>query len=213
MTIQWFGQTFIKLQIKSPQNGDSYLLIDPYQVKTVGLRQPKMEADLMLSTVGEFDKKILPSNDTLLIRGPGEYETKQIFVYGQAEIDKEEVPTGQTVYMIEAENMTLVHLGSISQTELTAQQLGYMGNADVLFVPVGGKGSLNAKQAAHIVQQVDPRVIIPIYYNFPGSRLALDKVDLFIKELGRTKFDKVDKLRLSRRDLPQEESRLFVINP
>lgn len=213
MTIQWLGQTFIRLQLKSPQNGDSYLLIDPYQVKTVGLRQPKMEADLMLSTAGEFDKKISLPNDTLIIRGPGEYETKQIFVYGQAEIGKEDIPTGKTIYMIEAESMTLVHLGNISQTELTDRQLGYMENADVLFVPVGGKDSLNAKQAAHIVQQVDPRVIVPIYYNFPGSRLFLDKVDPFIKELGRTKFDKVDKLRLSLRDLPQDESRLFVINP
>jgi len=213
MIIQCFGQTFIKLQIKSPQNGDSYLLIDPYQVKTVGLRQPKMEADLVLSTIGEFDKKLPLPDEALFISGSGEYETKQIFVYGQAETDKENLPTGRTIYMIEAENMTLVHLGNISQTELTDQQLGYMENADVLFVPVGGKDSLNAKQAAHIVQQVDPRVIIPIYYNFPGSRLPLDKVDPFIRELGRTKFDKVDKLRLSRRDLPQEESRLFVINP
>jgi len=212
MVIQWFGQTFIKLQIKSPQNGDSYLLIDPYQVKTLGMRQPKMEADLVLSTTGPLDKKFKFLSQTMMVDGPGEYETRQIFVYGQAETDKEGTPTGKTIYMIEAEDMTLAHLGSIKQTELTNNQLNYLENADVLFVPVGGKDSLNAKQAAHIVQQVDPRIVIPIYYNFPGSKLVLDKVDPFIKELGRTKFIKVDKLRLSVRDLPQEDSQLYILN-
>lgn len=211
MIIQWFGQTFIKLQTKSPQNGDSCLLIDPYAVKTVGLRQPKMEADLILFTTDKFDKKLRLPPDALVIKGPGEYETRQIFVYGQPEYNKEGVATDKIIYMIELEGMTVAHLGNISQTELSDSQLTYLENADILFVPVGGKDSLNAKQAAHIVQEIDPRVIIPIYYNFLGSKLALEKVDNFIKELGLTKYEKTDKLRLSVRDLPQEESRLYIL--
>ncbi len=201
------------MQTKSPQNGDSNLLIDPFVVKTIGLRQPKMDADMVLMTSGKLDKNLKLSESCFLIDSPGEYESKQIFVYGISEYDGGDIPTGKIIYSIEVEDMNIVHLGQMSQKDLTDSQLEQIENADVLFVPIGGHDSLNAKQAAHLVQAIEPRIIIPIYYKFPGSKLPLDAADLFVKELGTSKVENTDKVRITARDLPQDESRLIILQP
>ncbi len=211
MQAEWFGQTFIRMQIKSPQNGDSNLLIDPYQTKSLGMRQPKMEADMVLSSEGKIDSKLNITGNPFVITAPGEYEVKQVFVYGIAEYDSEGTPTGKIMYVIEGENMTMAHLGNITQTELKDNQLEYLENVDVLFVPVGGGGSLEPKAAAKICQQIDPRVIVPLQYAFGGSKLPLAKVDEFIKVSGLTKPEKVEKLRLVKKDLPSEDTKLVII--
>lgn len=211
MQAEWFGQTFIRMQIKSPQNGDSNLLIDPYQTKSLGMRQPKMEADLVLSSSGELDSKLNITGDSFVIKAPGEYEVKQIFVYGIPEYNTEGIPTGKIMYVIEGENMTMAHLGNITQGELTEAQLENLVNVDILFVPVGGGDSLSPKQAAKICQQIDPRVIVPMQYAFGGSKLDLAKIDEFIKVSGLTKPEKVEKLKIAKKDLPSEETKLVII--
>lgn len=212
MQAEWFGHTFIRMQIKSPQNGDSNLLIDPYQTKTLGMRQPKMEADIVLSTAGKLDSKLDIASESFVITAPGEYEVKQIFVYGIPEYNTDGIVTGKTIYVIEGENMTMAHLGGITQTDLTEAQLEYLENADVLFVPVGGGESLSPKQAAKICQQIDPRVIVPINYAFGKNKLDLVKIDEFIKASGLAKPEKVEKLRLVKKDLPSEETKLVIID-
>jgi len=211
MYIEWFGQTFIRLQMKSPQNGDSHLLIDPYQTKNFGMRQPKMDADMVLLTGGELDAKLNVQGEPFVIMHPGEYEAKQVFVYGVPEIGENDVLTGRVMYVIEGEDMTLGHLGPIKQTQLTEAQLEYFENVDVLLVPVGGGDSLNAKQAARLVQQIDPRVVVPVYYAWKGSGLKLASVDEFIKELG-VKAERIDKLRVIKKELPVDETKLVVID-
>lgn len=213
MHIQWYGQTFIKMQIKSPQNGDSNLLIDPFTVKTIGLRQPKMDADMILMTNGKLDKSLKILGDYFLIDSPGEYELNQIFVYGISEYNGGDIPTGKIIYSIEAEDMNIVYLGKINQKDLTSDQLIQLENADVLFIPIGGNDSLNAKQAAHLVQAIEPRIIIPIYYKFTGSKLPLDTVDQFIKELGIAKVEKTEKIKIIARNLPQDDNKLIVLQP
>ena len=211
MQAEWFGQTFIRMQIKSPQNGDSNLLIDPYQTKSLGMRQPKMEADVVLSSFGKLDNKLNITGESFFITVPGEYEVKQIFVYGVPEYNAEKVPTGKIMFVIEGENMTMAHLGSITQGELMEEQLENLVNVDILFIPVGGGDGLSPKQAAKICQQIDPRVIVPMQYAFGNSKLDLATVDEFIKASGLTKPEKVDKLKIAKKDLPSEETKLVII--
>ncbi len=211
MQAEWFGQTFIRMQLKSPQNGDSNLLIDPYQTKVFGLRQPKMEADLVLTTSGKLDAKLNIGGQPFVITAPGEYEVKQVFVYGLPEQNEAGLVTGKIMYVLEAEEMSIAHLGEINQTELTDQQLEYLENVDVLFLSVGGETSLSPKLAAKLVQQIDPRVVVPINYAFAGSKLTGIKVDEFIKAVGLSKPERVEKLRLSKKDLPIDETKMFII--
>jgi len=213
MYIRWFGESFVEIQAKSPQNGDYTVLIDPFPVKNIGLRQPKMDAQMVLMTEGILDRKLNVQGDFFEIHSPGEYEKMQVFVYGVAEEEDSGMPTGKIMYVVQAEDMRIVHLGKIIQTTFTNQQLEYLEDADVLFVPVGGQGSLNAKQAAQVVQQIEPRVIIPINYNCSRIQVKADTVDAFVKELGKKQPEIMDRLRIVKKDLPQEESDLLLVQP
>ena len=214
MIIQWLGQSCFKLQVKGEGGADVTIVIDPY-APSLGRKLPRaLSADMLLITHDHSDHNYTEGvgGDPFTIMGPGEYETKGIFVYG--------IPTfhdnangkergGNTMYHIAAEGITLLHAGDVGHT-LTEAQLGIVEDANVFFVPVGGGGTLNAASAVEMVSQIEPRIVIPMHYAMPGITMKLEGVDRFCKEMGVSTKEKLDKLRLTMKDLPQEETRVIL---
>lgn len=81
---------------------------------------------------------------------------------------------------------------------------------DILLIPVGGNFTIGAKKAVEVVSQIEPRIVIPMHYKVPGLKIDLDGVEKFIKELG-LKPTYEDKLKISKKDLPQEDMELVVL--
>lgn len=199
-----FGNTFVKIITKSPESGDSIVLIDPFQTKTIGQRQPKMDADVVLHTQKKYDTKLTPA-DAFVIDRPGEYETKSIFVYGTSFEDN-------TLYSITAEKITIGHLGLLPNTQLPDKAQELLEGSDVLFVPVGGETSLDAKQAAALVGQLEPRIVIPMNYAFTGAKTKLTDLKPFLKELGNPKTEITTKFSIKKKDLPQDETKIVLLH-
>ena len=65
-------------------------------------------------------------------------------------------------------------------------QIEQFGPIDVLLVPVGGGGALNSSQAAEVISLIEPNVVVPMHYYTKGSKVTLDPLDKFLKELGIT---------------------------
>ncbi len=221
MTIQWLGQSCFKITAKSPHSADVIIITDPLS-NTCGLKKPKFAADIITvcnDQSKEIDYKSIKGTAStpqpFIIKGPGEFETNNIFVYGTAttcDNDKIKKKEKNTIYLIRAEHMNIAHLGNICQKELTAKQLEIIEDADILLIPVGNKETIDAKQANKITSQVEPRIIIPMRYKIPGLKINLDDVNKFIKETGH-KQEKLDKLKITKKDLPQEETKLIILNP
>jgi len=49
-------------------------------------------------------------------------------------------------------------------------------------------------------------------YKIPGLKLDIDTADKFIKAMGG-KAETFDKLKISKKDLPQEETKLIILKP
>lgn len=183
--------------------------IDPHD-KT-GLKMPKFQASLLLvtDTKDECINAEGLRGDSFVIDGPGEYEVKNVFVYGiPADKEKE----GKiTAYLLEMEGIKIGHLGTINQDSLTDKQMEVMEGVDVLLVPVGGGNTLNAAKAVKIIAQIQPRIVIPMYYKVPGLSLKEESLDTFLKEYGADKTETIDKLKISKKDLPQEETKVVVL--
>jgi L-ascorbate metabolism protein UlaG (beta-lactamase superfamily) len=109
------------------------------------------------------------------------------------------------------DGLTIAHLGDIGHT-LSDEQLESLEGVDILILPVGGDYTLDAKKAVEVVSQIEPRIVIPMHYKIKGLNLPLDEVDKFNKELGISPVIE-EKLKISRKDLPQEGMELFVLNP
>ena len=222
MYIQWFGQSFFKITTKNSLGQELTLAIDPFN-KNYGLKVPnKFGADIALITHDHEDHNNLEiikgteiTPEPFVISGPGEYEVKGVMIYGVPSFHDDENGTklgDNTIYIIEAENMWLAHLGDLGQKKLSEKQLEHLEGVDVLFVPIGDTYTIDAKIAGQIISEIEPKIIIPMHYKIPDLNIALDGVEKFIKEIG-LKPEQTDKLRLVKKDLPAEETKLVILQP
>lgn len=209
MIISWFGQSCFRLEGK-----DASLLIDPFP-KEIGLRPPRIKDQIVLVTHDHYDHNNLEGaeKETMVIRNPGEYEIKGVYVQGIASFhDKiqgaERGPN--TIYLIKMDEMTICHLGDLGQEKLDDRQVDLIGAVDVLLIPVGGKYTINYKEAAGVIGQIEPKVIIPMHYKVAGLNMDIEPADKFLKEIGLTP-ETVDKFKITKKNLPQEEMKLVVL--
>jgi L-ascorbate metabolism protein UlaG (beta-lactamase superfamily) len=210
MIISWLGHSAFKIQDK-----DVTLVIDPYD--KIGLKMPKIQADILLITHEHEDHNNIEAikGEPFLIKGPGEYEVKNIFIYGITldHDNKNGAERGKlTAYLMEIEGIKVAHLSDIGQDSLTDEQMELFEGVDILLIPVGGEYTINGAGAVKIISQIQPRIVIPMHYKIPGVNLKLETVDKFLKEFGVAAPEKLDKLKISKKDLPQEETKVIILN-
>src|SRR5438046_3096229 len=99
-----------------------------------------------------------------------------------------------TIYTIEAEDIRFCHLGDFGQKELTDEQLEKIDRVDVLMIPVGGTFTIDGHEAAKLIGQIEPKIVIPMHYALPKLKLELDGVDKFLKAMGKNSIEPQDKL-------------------
>ena len=145
-----------------------------------------------------------------VLRGPGEYEIGGALIWGVRTVRKSD-ENGQrspknTAFVIQLEELTVCHLGDLSDAPLNPEELSRIKDADVLLVPVGGNCTINATQAAAVVAQVEPKLIVPMHYATEETRgfLPLDEIERFCKELGATETTPRQRLSVTPSSLPSE---------
>lgn len=211
MYITWLGQACFKIQGK-----DTTIITDPYDGE-IGLKLPRLHADIVTISHDHHDhnngKGV--SGQPFIVNGLGEYEIKKIFIWGLPSWhdNKEGAERGNnTIYIFKFEDVKLAHLGDLGTT-LTDEQLEKLEGVDVLFVPVGGTYTLDAKRAAEVVNQVEPRIVIPMHYKIPGLKIKLDSVDKFCNEMGIKPDQPEEKVKIIKKDLPAEELKVIILKP
>lgn len=214
MIIQWIGQSCFKIQTKN--NGNEVTIVtDPYDDKS-GLKMPKIQADIVTISHDHHDHTNIDAikGEPFIITTPGEYETKEILIYGipSHHDDKKGSERGNnTIYKFVSEEIHIAHLGDIGHT-LTDEQLEKIGIVDVLMIPVGGKFTIDYKKAIEIISQLEPRVVIPMHYKINGLTSDIVTADEFIKNSGLP-VEKIDKLKIVKKDLPPDTTKLVILSP
>jgi L-ascorbate metabolism protein UlaG (beta-lactamase superfamily) len=213
MIITWCGHSCFKIQNKLTPDGVT-LTTDPFD-KELGLKVPSFESDIVTISHDHFDHnnvKALRGNP-FVIKNAGEYDIKGVSIHGvEAYHDgKSGKEKGvNIIYRISMDDVTVAHLGDLGHV-LDEKQLDVMVGIDILLVPVGGKYTLDAKKAVEVINQIEPRIIIPMHYQVPGLKFEVDGVEKFIKEIG-IKPTKEAKLKISKKDLPQEDMELVILD-
>lgn len=213
MIITWQGQSCFKIQDKLGTDGLT-LTTDPFD-KEIGLKVPNFEADIVTVSHDHHDHNNVSSlrGNAFIIDTAGEYDYKNILIQGidSYHDDKKGEERGKNIiFRIEMDDLSLCHLGDLGHS-LSDEQLSKLSGIDILFVPVGGKYTLDAKKAVEVVSQIEPRIVIPMHYKIDGLKLDVDTVDAFIKELG-IKPTYEEKLKIAKKDLPQEDMELVILS-
>ena len=140
-----------------------------------------------------------------VVRGPGEYEISDVLITGVASYhdDKHGQELGRnTIYVIHMDDLVICHLGDLGHI-LQEEQLEEVADADLLLVPIGGQHTINATQAAEVISQVEPHIVIPMHYS-PTIGDAANPLDKFCREMGIEAINPQPKLSMTRSTLPAE---------
>lgn len=214
MEIRYIGHSCFELK-----NKNLSIITDPYHDE-VGFKLPKLKANIITISHDHFDHNNVESVDSaygdkapFVVKNAGGYEVEGVLVEGIQTFhdDKSGALRGlNTVYDIKIDGMTICHLGDLG-SDLTEEQVEELDGVDILFVPVGGKYTLDAEEAAKVVGKIEPRIVIPMHYMVDGLKIDVEGVDKFIKDMGLTP-EKLDSLKIEKKDLPVEGMRLVVLN-
>jgi L-ascorbate metabolism protein UlaG (beta-lactamase superfamily) len=140
-----------------------------------------------------------------VVRGPGEYEISDVLITGVAAYhdDKHGRERGRnTIYVIHMDDIVLCHLGDLGHA-LREDLLEEAADADVLFIPIGGGSTIDATQAAEVISQVEPRIVIPMHYNaVPGE--GVNTLNKFCREMSVEGIEPQARLNVTRSSLPTE---------
>jgi L-ascorbate metabolism protein UlaG (beta-lactamase superfamily) len=222
MQIIWKGQSCFQIISQANKNSQIFIVIDPFD-EQIGLKVPKLQADILLISHSHYDhnnkKAVLPAREgetPFLIEGPGEYEVKGIFVEGihSWHDEQEGAERGaNTIFVIEAEELKICHLGDFGQKELLEEQVEEIGDIDILLIPVGGKYTIDGKGAQKVISQIEPKIVIPMHYQIPKLKIKLDSLDSFLKVMGVKAVEPQNKLTIKKKDLSElgEGMRIIVL--
>lgn len=181
MDITYLGNSGIKINGKT-----ATVLVDP----PAGA---KVKDEVIILTDPEYTSKVTGGH--IVIDGAGEFEVNGALVVGlPAKLKRTTSDHLEgAVYRVEVDGFKIAIVGNITG-KLTDDQVGELGDVDVLVVPVGGNETLNPSEATGIMSQLEPKFVIPVNY---------EKLDDFLKEVG-SHPETQPKLKLVSRDLPLE---------
>ena len=85
----------------------------------------------------------------------------------------------------------------------TDEQVSELGPIDVLLVPVGGETTLSPAEAAEVVAQIGPKIVIPMHFGVDGASKDLQGPDKFLHEMA-TEPIRQPKAQVTVSSLPDE---------
>lgn len=203
--ITWLGHAMFRLRGK-----DATIITDPFD-RSLGLELPRPKADIVTISHDHPHHNAVATlkGEPHVLRGPGEYEIKGIFITGISTFadNKKGAERGRnTAFLIELDDLIICHLGSLGHV-LTTKQVEALSDVHVLLVPVGGQTTLDAAKAAEVIAQIEPRIVIPMHYRTGAEQVeGEDTLEKFAREMGLKEWTPQERLAVRASDLPETTS-------
>lgn len=208
--IIWYGHACFAIR-----GQDITVLMDPVP-KSSGYEIGNVSPDIVTISHDHHGHSALDQvqDGYRLVNGPGEYEIQEVFIHGiQTYHDTQRgAQLGKnTVYVVEIDDLIICHLGDIGHV-LTEQQIESISPVDVLLVPAGGGPTITPSQAAELIAQVEPGVVIPMQFRTDKGDGEREPVDGFLREMASAEQETLQQLRLRKSDIG-ESARVVVLEP
>ena len=212
MEITWYGHSCFRLT----ERNFATVVTDPFDNKSIGYDSLKLKSDIV--TVSHdapgHNNSDAVKGTSHVIDGAGEFEIGGVFITGVqtdggGKKKGKEKGADNTVYVFDYDGITVAHLGDLKHVP-TQSEIELFGTVNVALVPVGGGGGLNAAKAAEVISLLEPSIVIPMHYSTPATKLPLDSLSKFLKEMGLSKLEAQPSLKVTRSGLP-DETRVVVL--
>jgi L-ascorbate metabolism protein UlaG (beta-lactamase superfamily) len=177
MEVRWFGQSAFQLR-----GSGCTVFIDPFSdlsalsERGLAFNYPPLEdveADLVLVTHEHIDHngvEAVGGEPAVLRPCVGRFESPLGEVVAIASEHDQKAGTergANSIYCFSLDGVRVCHFGDFGQRELRPEQREAIGKVDLLFLPVGGGPTIGAPQALEIVEQLQPKWVVPMHYRTP----------------------------------------------
>ena len=218
MQVEWYGQSAFGLT-----DGRRSVFIDPFgdtsplASRGIQFDYPAIQgvtADLLLVTHEHGDHngvEAIGGSPTILRSTAGRLQSPlgEVLAIASEHDDAAGTERGpNTIFVFELDGLRIAHFGDFGQPGLRDRQREAIGQVDLLFLPVGGGPTIDAAQAAAIVEQLRPSLIVPMHYRTPRIGF-LDTADAFLERMGRV--ERLDAPRFETSALPADGGQLTVV--
>ena len=198
MDITWLGGSAVRVR-----SGDVAVAMD-----ADGEGAGAYEGASIVTLSGGEGGRGAAADGARVLRGPGEYEIGDFYIIGTATAaragDKAEERRVNTAFTLRAEGVSVCHLGAVSGA-LTPRQAQEIGQPDALIVEAGGD-RLPVELAAQLVNQISPRIVVPVRYAAEGAEDAggLLPLSRLLRELGVADAAAQARLSVTATNLPRD---------
>ncbi len=179
MIIRWHGHACFEIG-----NGHT-IVTDPHDGRSLGIRPPKVRADLVLVSHSHFDHnsiKTVNKSTTKTITEPGNYEELGIDIKGLRayhDSQKGERRGEVCIFKFNIKGITFCHLGDLGHIP-DPNLIKELDDIDILFVPIGNVFTIGAQDAWKTIKLINPKVAIPMHYRVGGLSLSIQPLEPFL---------------------------------
>lgn len=203
MEITWYGHSCFRLTERKMAT----VVTDPYDHQLVGYKPLSLRGDIVSisqATPGHENIAAVKSKPRV-IRGPGEFEIGGVFITAVQTNGRKRNKSDERniICVFDYDGITVAHLGNIRRVP-SQSQVEALGTVNIALVPVGAGNGLNAAKAAEVVSLLEPGIVIPMHYSTPESKIKLDSLDKFIKEMGLSNYEPETSLKITKSAIPTE---------
>ncbi len=210
--VEWCYHSYVILRVEGVT-----IAIDPHDGGSIGLPTCRVNADYILVTHDHFDH-----NAVEVASGQS---TKKVFKWylGSFEVGpfkargvklyhdkaKGKLRGWVAAYVLDLGDIKVAHMGDLGHLIYKGEEPELEG-IDVMFIPVGGVYTISGPEAWAVIEELGPRIAVPIHYWLPGSILPLDPLERFLEvaRSGRTPV-KGRTIKLSREALPPKTTIMY----
>jgi len=209
MSIEWFGEGCFKIT----ETGNRFSVLTEPPIRESGLPTPRHKTDVVLNIFSDLSDSLFnqKKKDAFVISNAGDYELKNVFIQGI--ILNFNKNRAKTAYKIKMEGISVGYLGMMNNKEITLEIGNFLSDLDIMIIPIGGGEVLDAEGAVGLIKQVEPNIIIPMYYKIPGLKIKRGDLENFLKKMEVKSTEQLEKLMVKTKDLESwdEETKVVVL--
>jgi L-ascorbate metabolism protein UlaG (beta-lactamase superfamily) len=210
LRITWYGHACFRLE----SSGFS-IVTDPYTPENAGLEPVSQPADavVMSSATDESHSNaaMVPGSPYVLNAldaideprslGNGVVVEALAVMEGSDRLDE---PKANALYRFELDGIAVCHMGDLGHRLSGTQLDALRGRVDVLLALAAGGQTIPLPDLDVAIEQIEPRVVIPMHHRTPSLLYPVAPVDEFLERQAATKITRhrASTLQLDRQRLP-----------
>ena len=185
------------------------VVCDPFNGDWVGFEMPRVRCDVVTISHHHGDHDCMDS----IVGSPAELDLEIACAADDVAIesistfhdDEKGAKRGNNlVFTFLVDGIKVVHMGDVGC--LDEQVVARVKHCDVLLLPVGGTFTVDADGAKWYVDQIQPKIVVPMHYKTAEHNFDVDGVDRFLDLFDHSQVERSQSDTLVLDDVPSNDA-------